>query len=179
MTTVIRDLEQGEVDALQGLIESFPAYAERITGHPPGPSDALSALISVPPDFDPAGKRGIGLWEDGVLIAFADVLLGWPDPSTAHVGLLLVHGAHHGQGVGRRLHEAVLGRVRQETTAMQMRLGIVERNAAHAEPFWIALGYAPTGEVKPYRYDNLESTVSIWTRPVDPARSAGPVASGA
>ncbi|OIH92837.1 GNAT family N-acetyltransferase [Curtobacterium sp. MCBA15_001] len=170
MAIVIRDLEQGDVDALQELIESYPAYAERVTGHPPGSSDALSALISVPPDFDPAGKRGIGLWDDGVLIAFADVLFGWPDTSTAHIGLLLVHGAHHGQGVGRRLHEAVLDRVLQEVNATQMRLGIVERNAAHAEPFWSALGYAPTGEVKPYRYDKLESTVSIWTRPVDPGR---------
>lgn len=170
MGTVIRDLEQGDVDALQELIESYPAYAERVTGHPPGPSDALSALISVPPDFDPAGKRGIGLWEDGVLIAFADALFGWPDPSTAHIGLLLVHGAHHGQGVGRRLHEAVLERVRQETNAKQMRLGIVERIAAHAVPFWTALGYAPTKAVKPYRYDKLESTVSIWARPVGPGR---------
>jgi GNAT superfamily N-acetyltransferase len=165
VTTVIRDLEQGDVDALQELIESFPADAERVTGHAPGPSDALSALISVPPDFDPSGKRGIGLWEDGTLIAFADVLFGWPDPPTAYIGLLIVHGARQGQGVGQRLHDAVLERVRQDTGAMTMRLGIVERNAALAEPFWRALGYAPTGKVKPYRYDKLESTVSMWERP--------------
>lgn len=166
MTIVVRHLEQGDVDALQALIESFPAYAERVTGLPPGPSDALSALISVPPDFDPSGKRGIGLWEDGVLIAFADVLIGWPDPMTAHIGLLIVHGAHHGQGLGRRLHDAVLERVRQEAGATTVRLSIVERNAAHAERFWRALGYAPTGEVKPYRYDRVQSTVTIWERPV-------------
>jgi GNAT superfamily N-acetyltransferase len=166
VATEIRDLEQDDVDALQELIESFPTYAERITGHPPGPSDALSALISVPPDFDPSGKRGIGLWEDGVLIAFADVLFGWPDPSTAYIGLLIVHGARQGQGVGRRLHDAVLERVRRETGAERVRLGIVERNAEQAEPFWRALGYVPTGEVKPYQYDNLESTVSRWERPV-------------
>jgi GNAT superfamily N-acetyltransferase len=162
----MRDLAQGDVDALQALIESFPAYAERVTGLPPGPSDALSALISVPPDFDPSGKLSVGLWEDGALTAFADVLFGWPDPMTAHIGLLIVHGAYHGQGLGRRLHDAVLERVRQEAGATTMRLGIVERNAAHAEPFWRALGYAPTGEGKPYRYDKLESTVSIWERPV-------------
>ena len=168
MVTVIRDLDEDDVDALQDLIESCPAYAERVTGHPPGPADALSALITVPPDFDPSDKRGIGLGEDGVLTAFADLLFGWPDPAAAHVGLLMVHGANQGRGVGRRLHDAVLDRAREETGMTRMRLGIVEPNAPHAEPFWRALGYTPTGEVKPYRYDKLDSTVSIWERPLDP-----------
>ncbi|ROS72179.1 ribosomal protein S18 acetylase RimI-like enzyme [Curtobacterium sp. PhB130] len=164
MTHSVRDLQPDDVDALQELLESFPAYAERITGYPPGPSDALSALISVPPGFDPAGKRSIGLWDDRELVAFADVLLGYPDPETAYIGLLIVHGAHQGKGLGRRLHDAVLDRVREENSASRIRLGIVERNAEWATPFWTALGYEPTGETKPYRYDKLESTVSMWER---------------
>ncbi|TCK63115.1 GNAT family N-acetyltransferase [Curtobacterium sp. PhB136] len=165
MTHSVRDLQPDDVDALQELLESFPAYAERITGYPPGPADALSALISVPPGFDPAGKRSIGLWDDEELVAFADVLLGYPDPETAYIGLLIVHGAHQGKGLGRRLHDAVLDRVRQETGASRIRLGIVERNADWAAPFWTTLGYEPTGETKPYRYDKLESTVTMWERP--------------
>lgn len=48
----------------------------------------------------------------------------------------------------------------------RLRLGIVATNAAVAEPFWRALGYTPTGETKPYRYDHLESTVALWERPL-------------
>ena len=48
----------------------------------------------------------------------------------------------------------------------RLRLGIVETNAAVAQPFWTALGYRPTGEVKPYRYDKLTSTVALWERPL-------------
>ncbi|MFJ3383384.1 MULTISPECIES: GNAT family N-acetyltransferase [unclassified Curtobacterium] len=164
MAHEVRDLAQDDVDALQELLESFPAYAERITGYPPGPSDALSAVISVPPGFDPAGKRSIGLLEDGQLVAFADVLLGYPDPATAYIGLLIVHGSRRGDGLGRRLHDAVIDRVRQETGASRTRLGIVDSNADVAEPFWTALGYERTGEIKPYRYDKLRSTVSMWAR---------------
>lgn len=165
----VRDLEHADVAVLQELLESVPDYAERITGYPPGPSDALSALISVPPEFDPSGKRSIGLWDGTELIAFADVLLGYPDPGAAYIGLLIVRGDRHGSGYGREIHETVLALVQQQSCAVRMRLGIVETNAAAAEPFWRTLGYRPTGERKPYRYDKLTSTVHLWERPILPS----------
>ncbi|WP_439692690.1 GNAT family N-acetyltransferase [Curtobacterium sp. SP.BCo] len=165
--TELRELGPEDVDALQGLLESVPEYAERITGYPPGPSDGLSALIGVPDGFDPAGKHGWGLWEGADLVAFADVLVGYPVPSTAFVGLLLVRGDRHRQGIGRAVHDAVVERVRASVPEVgRLRLGIVQTNAAVAEPFWRALGYAPTGEEKPYGYDHLSSTVALWERGV-------------
>lgn len=172
MCTIVRDLEHADVAALQELLESNPGYTERITGCPPGSSDALGVLISVPPDFDPVRKRGIGLWRGADLVAFADVLLGYPDPAAAYIGLLIVHGDHLGRGAGRELHDAVLDRVVRESSAERMRLGVVESNAAVAEPFWRALGYRPTGERKPYRYDKLVSTVSLWERDVPRSSTA-------
>lgn len=168
---VVRELggssADGDVAALQDLLESVPDYALRITGYPPGPSDALSALLSVPDGFDPAGKAGLGLWEGERLVAFADVLLGYPTPAVAYIGLLVVRGDAHGRGLGRAMHHAVIGFVRSAPAAARvdrLRLGIVGTNASVAEPFWWALGYRPTGETKPYRYDHLESTVALWER---------------
>jgi len=164
--TVTRPLGAEDVDALQDLLESVPDYAERITGYPPGPSDGVSALIAVPDGFDPAGKHGLGLWDGDELVAFADVLVGYPAPSVAFVGLLVVRGGRHGGGIGWTMHEAVVRFVRQASGGAvdRLRLGIVDTNASVAEPFWRALGYAPTGERKPYRYDRLESTVALWER---------------
>lgn len=48
----------------------------------------------------------------------------------------------------------------------RLRLGVVATNASVAEPFWRALGYEPTGEEQPYRYDHLVSTVALWERPL-------------
>ncbi len=164
-----RVLGPEDVGALQDLLETVPTYAERITGYPPGPSDGLSALITVPDGFDPAGKYGIGLWDGAVLVAFADVLVGYPTPEHAFVGLLVVRGDRQGSGLGRALHDAVLVHLRQVPGAAslgRLRLGIVATNAAGAEPFWRALGYEPTGEQKPYRYDHVTSTVALWERPL-------------
>ncbi|MFJ3035729.1 GNAT family N-acetyltransferase [Curtobacterium pusillum] len=166
MPITVRDLGADDVDALQRMLESVPDYAERITGYPPGPSDGLSALLAVPDGFDPAHKHGIGLWDGPELVAFADVLVGYPSVSFAFIGLLVVRGDRHGQGLGRAMHDAVVERARAVSTVDRLRLGIVATNARVAEPFWRALGYEPTGETKPYRYDHLESAVALWERAV-------------
>ncbi len=58
MTKRIRDLGPGDVDALQALLESVPDYAAHITGYPPGPNDAISALITLPRcSMPPTSKR--------------------------------------------------------------------------------------------------------------------------
>ena len=163
---VVRALAPDDVDALQDLLESVPSYAERITGYPPGASDGLSALITVPEGFDPSCKHGLGLWDDDRLLAFADVLVGYPDPAAAFVGLLVVRGGEHRRGLGRRMHDAVVDLARSSPAVTRLRLGIVATNAAGAEPFWRTLGYGPTGEVKPYRYDHLVSSVALWERPL-------------
>lgn len=170
MTLSIRPLALDDAPALQSLLESVPGYAERITGSPPAPSDALTVLTSVPLDFDPGQKQGIGLWDGEQLVAFGDLLLGYPEPETAYIGLLVVHGKRQGEGLGRVLHDRILRRVHQELPIIRVRLGLVATNAAAAEPFWSALGYWATGESKPYRHDQLTSTVALWERPIERTR---------
>ena len=78
---------QGERDvrALQDLLEAAPGYALRVTGRPPGPADAREALEALPPGLAPTAKVGFALRAGSELIAFADVLHGWPRPETAHI----------------------------------------------------------------------------------------------
>lgn len=100
------ELADHDEPGLQALIESDPGFAERITGYPPGPSDALSLLISRPADLDERDKivRGIRapVRTGAELIGVVDVLRGWPDEHTAHLGLLFVHPAHRREGLHRR-----------------------------------------------------------------------------
>lgn len=44
----------------------------------------------------------------------------------------------------------------------------METNRDHAEPFWRALGYAPTGERRPWRRDDgVATSAAIWARVID------------
>ncbi len=67
--------------------------------------------------------------------------------------------------MGRALHDAYLGAVRQHLNISTLRLGIVATNAEVAEPFWRAVGYTPSGEVKEFSQGDVVSTVEVFTRP--------------
>jgi GNAT superfamily N-acetyltransferase len=173
MALVARDLGDEDVDALQDLIETNPAYAEALTGYPPGPSDALSTLIGLPPGADLSDKVALGLWDDGELVGFADVLLGYPDAGVASLGLLMIRNDRQGRGLGRHLHDMVVQRVEEHAAARRLRVGVVGTVAATVEPFFRAVGYEPTAVVKPYRYDHVTSTTAVWERPLPrPSRTA-------
>lgn len=159
-------LEERDVDALQALVESDPGYTERVTGYPPGPSDALSLLLVRPAGVEEDAKVVLGAFEDEHLVAVLDVLRGYPDPARAFVGLLLVRGDRQGRGIGRRVVEELLAGVGRKWPEVEwLRLAVVDTNAGVAG-FWERLGFEATGEERPYRYDHLESVTRLFERPV-------------
>jgi ribosomal protein S18 acetylase RimI-like enzyme len=161
----LRPITPADVDALQELIESDPGYTERITGYPPGASDAQSLLMMRPEDLPEDSKVVLGAFQADRLVAVVDLLKGFPNDHTAFIGLLEVHASHQGRGYGR----ATYGLVQQyvETTWPEirtMRLAVVDTNAQVAAGFWQRQGFGPTGEARPYRYDKLESTARLYEK---------------
>ncbi len=160
----LRVLEEPDVEALQSLIESDPGYSERVTGYPPGPSDALSLLLMRPPDLPEEAKVVWGGFVDDELVSVLDVLRGHPTAERAFLGLLLVRGDRQGTGVGRATVAAFAEGARTAwPEVVRLRLAVVDTNAAAGE-FWARLGFEPTGESTRYRYDHLESTTRLWER---------------
>jgi uncharacterized protein len=163
--TVLRELTPGDVNALQELIESDPGYTERVTGYPPGAADAQSLLMMRPDGLPEAQKKVLGRWDGEQLVAVVDLLRGYPNERTAFIGLLEVHGRHRGKGVGAAAYRGVEEYVGREWPEVRtLRLAVVETNAGQAQGFWERLGFAPTGEVKPYRYDKLESESRLYEK---------------
>jgi GNAT superfamily N-acetyltransferase len=158
---VLRPLsgEHAEMQALQRVLEGAPRYAERITGAPPGAADAQSAYSALPEGKSYDDKFVFGIYAGGEMIGCADVIRGWPRADTAHIGLLLVAEQHQRRGYGLAAYDAI----EQEAHgwgAKRMRIGVVRTNE-EVLPFWEKLGFAPTGEVKPYRYGPVVSEVLI------------------
>jgi ribosomal protein S18 acetylase RimI-like enzyme len=163
--TVLRELTPGDVDALQELIESDPGYTERVTGYPPGQADAQSLLMMRPEGVKAAQKKVLGLWDAEQLVAVVDLLRGYPNEHTAFIGLLEVHRRHRGKGAGAAAYRGVEEYVGREWPEVRtLRLAVVDTNAEEAQGFWERQGFAQTGEVKPYRYDKLESTARLYEK---------------
>lgn len=162
----VRLIARDDAAAVQRLMESNGGYSERVDGALPGPNAAKEVLTALPPGVGSSQKVDLGLWSGERLVALADVIIGWPAPSVAHIGLLMTDGTCHGQGFGRRMHEAVLEALREHRQIQSLRLSIVDANADAARPFWAALGYRRTGKAVPYSSGMVESVARIWSRPV-------------
>jgi RimJ/RimL family protein N-acetyltransferase len=162
----LRHLEASDVMAVQQLIEADPDYATRVSGNPPGPDEAHILLTQRPPNLRPDQKVVLGVFRGTELVGLIDLLRGWPEAGTVHIGLLQVHARDQGQGIGRAAHDLLLRWIKQWPEATQLRAAIVETNAEHAAPFWQALGYTPAGRPRPYEQGAVRTTVRPWTRPV-------------
>lgn len=159
----LRPIEDADIDAVQLLIESDPGYTERVTGYPPGPSDALSLLVGRPEGVAEHDKIVLGGWSNGALISVVDVLRRWPTPDDAHIGLLLVDGRRQGEGFGRRTLNALYAALAWDGVR-RWRISVVRTNE-RVLAFWHRMGYAETGEIKPYSCGHLASEAIIMTRP--------------
>lgn len=167
MDLTLRELGAGDEAALQALLESDPDYTVRVTGYPPGPSDALSLLMMRPESVPESHKVVIGVFDGADLVAVVDLLRGYPRSEFVFIGLLLVQRSRQGQGVGAEAMAAVERYVGQWPEARRFRLAVVDTNAP-VLGFWRRMGFEPTGETRPYRYDLLESTTRLYERDLRP-----------
>ena len=151
-----------EMAELQRVLEAAPGYAQRVTGLPPGASDAQSTFSMLPPGKSYDDKFVYGIERDGSMVGCIDVVRGWPDDATAVLGLLLVDERLHRRGIGAAAYRLLEDIVTAWPECRRMRLNIVARNEAVALPFWTRMGFTPTGETKPHRYANVESTTAIY-----------------
>lgn len=99
------------------------------------------------------------------MVGCADLIRGWPIPSTALIGLLLLDEAHQGHGLGRSAYQAVEAKVRRWPEIDILRVSVV-RSSAAVLPFWRRVGFIETGEVRPYVYDKLLSESIILAKPL-------------
>ncbi|MEU4390589.1 GNAT family N-acetyltransferase [Kribbella sp. NPDC023855] len=163
--TVLREIAPADLDALQELIESDPGYTERITGHPPGPADAQSLLMMRPEGLPEESKKVLGFCDGEQLVAVVDLLRGYPNEHTAFIGLLQVHGEQQGRGAGAAAYREMQRYVEREWPEVRtLRLAVVDTNAQQAQGFWVRQGFEATGEVKPYKYDKVESVARLYEK---------------
>lgn len=156
MSLEFRELRPHDAPLLQAVYATVPAYYDLFGGL--RPDEAHQALTESPGVGD--SHHAWGILEDGELVGHLDFLLGFPEPTTAYLGLLLVRGDRHGRGLGRRAFEQWLAWV-MAGPFERVRLGVVEGNAP-ALAFWERVGCRPTGERKSITVNDRPVWVQIW-----------------
>src|SRR4051812_44803274 len=91
-----------EMQDLQRVLLSAPKYTEAVTGHPPGMAEAQSTFTALPPGKEYSDKFVLGIYLADRMIGCADIIRGYPDSGTAHIGLLLFTEKFQGKGYGSK-----------------------------------------------------------------------------
>jgi uncharacterized protein len=161
----LRLLEGGatEMAELQRVLEAAPTYAQLVTGSPPGPADAQSTYTILPEGKSYEDKFVFGVYLGSAMVGCIDLIRGYPDPQVAHLGLLLIAEPFQNRGIGRSAYRLVEEYIRALGGCSTVRAAVVRTNEA-VLPFWHKVGFAPTGEVKPYRYSNVVSEIIILAK---------------
>jgi GNAT superfamily N-acetyltransferase len=157
--------EPQEMAELQHALEAAPGYSERVTGGPPGPSEAQSTLSNLPPGKTYEDKFVFGIYAGGKCVGAIDVIRGYPVAETAMLGLLLVAESIQRQGIGRAAYTLLEERIRAWGSCRNVRIGIAATNI-QVMLFWQHLGFRTTGEVKPCRYGSVSSKNIILEREI-------------
>ncbi|PLC12521.1 hypothetical protein AUQ48_10175 [Kocuria flava] len=169
----LRALDRGDRAAVVAFLLADPAHARTCFDRDPVPADADDLLSSA--GYGPGRHRHalVGAFDDDVLVGLLDLVLGWPTPQTAYLGLVHVHPGRRRAGVGA----ALLAHAEQEARdggCRQLMLSVVARHH-EARAHWHRRGFRPLTARGERAAGPLESVV--MHRPV--AAAPGPATDAA
>lgn len=121
--------EPSEMAELQQVIEEAPTYAHLVTGVTPGPADAQSTYSMLSEGKSYEDKFVFGIYSGSEMVGCVDLIRGYPDPSIAWLGLLLVSEEHQGEGIGTMAARLVEDFVQGWGGCDRIRLAVVWANA--------------------------------------------------
>jgi RimJ/RimL family protein N-acetyltransferase len=147
---------------VQDILEAAPNYAMNTEGTPPSPTAAHDALIALPPNCRKEQKYVLLLRQSGVAIGVADLIRGWPEYSTALLGLMLLREDCQRGGRGRLFYGLLQEFAVGELGCQKIRLSVVDSNPVMA--FWVKMGFKATGETFPHEGRSLKSIKRVMEK---------------
>lgn len=142
----VRRLTQTDADAILTLCSGNPQFYRY---HPPMVTKAsvLDDLQALPPGKTLADKYFVGFYDGETLVAIMDLISGYPNPSTAYIGLFMVDAAQQGRGTGSALIAECKQALRAERfTALCL---AIDEGNPQSKAFWQKNGFVLTGKRTP------------------------------
>ncbi len=134
----IHPVADEELEAVLALMQSNPVLYE-LDGRSASMENLLHDRTNLPPRCIPDQKHYVALWRNGRPEALLDLIVGYPRERTLFIGLFMVDGAQHRQGIGRKVMTA-LPKAANGAGMDDIRLAcLIGNDDGHA--FWKAMGF--------------------------------------
>ncbi len=143
-----RILTESDIPAILSLIKTNPQY-EKSCGVSASEVSIREDLTLLPPGKTAADKFFLGFFQEEELIALTDLILAYPDPGTAYLGLFMVKGNRSKKGIGTSLFGELCASLK--TAGFQTICLAFQRDNPQSSHFWKKQGFIPIKEVShPY-----------------------------
>jgi ribosomal protein S18 acetylase RimI-like enzyme len=168
MNLQIKRLEgkKDEVRIVQQILEEAPQYSINVSGEHPDQESGAEVFSAIPPKFEYKDKHVLGVYNESFPIGVIDLLIGYPTKEKAFIGLLLISEKYQKQGLGTQTYSELEKYIRQFPIINTIRLSVVESNGWVLK-FWEELGFAMTGEAKPYENKAVRSNAVLLEKVVE------------
>jgi GNAT superfamily N-acetyltransferase len=139
----IRELAAAEAPLVAAFYREAPDYWLLAEGQVEPDRQAAEFFTDAPPNSDPTQSHRLGLFLEGRLSGVAEVAYGFPEPTDAYLGLMLLGPWAQGAGHGRSFlaHAETLARDRG---APRLFLAVLDANP-RGRAFWLREGFRETG----------------------------------
>ena len=155
--------------SFQRILESAPAYTERVTGQLTCPgSQARENLDALPPGKNFDDKFVFAIHWDGAEepIGCIDWIRGYPSPSVVMLGLLMLSEKYHDKGLGRLVYDEFERYLLAWRGIKKIRLATVSTNGRIYE-YWEKMGFHLTGELRPYECKEFRAENLVMEKHLD------------
>lgn len=139
-----RLMDRNDADEVLHICVGNPQFYEYYES---GPSmdRVLHAMTATPPDTDISHKFFVGFYDGGTLVAFMDLIDGYPRADVAYIGFFMMNPVYQGRKLGTAIIEetaSYLGSIGMH----EIRLAIDKENP-QSNHFWRKNGFVVQGEV--------------------------------
>ncbi len=149
--------------ALQAVFDKMPRYFELTTQAVADENSCAQLFSSLPPGKTVHDKFVYGIYLGEQLIGCIDLVRGYPNSSTAMLGLLALSENAQAKGYGSKAYEQLEAVVREWPEIETIRIGVVKTND-QVFSFWKRLGFVDTGIRKPYESGKVISENCVFEK---------------
>ncbi|TNC50130.1 GNAT family N-acetyltransferase [Rubellimicrobium rubrum] len=137
---MIRPLHPGtDQDAVLDLYARASDYLDLESGRVPTLAMVEEFFSDAPPGGNPSKSLKLGLFNEERLLGLADLAFGYPNPTDAYLGLMMLAADARGRGLGRIFLRHVEAAAR-ERGAVRLLLAVLEANP-RGRAFWEVQGF--------------------------------------
>lgn len=139
----VRRLAEADIDI---IVEMCSKNENFYKFHPPfvTPESILQDMNSLPPGKTHDDLYYIGFFENDVLVAVMDLVLGYPDNKTAYIGFFMMNVQYQNKGIGTRIIEDCKEYLKK-INYNKIRLG-VDKGNKQSFNFWTKNEFKQIGE---------------------------------